>query len=107
MNFVLSMDQAQIPDRDCNEDVSMKRLLVTMLLVLSAFPVCAAAEGGMFGKERTQFSLVIGNGYGFDNSYFVGDGSATHYVLDALGVGLSLENWSGGGPGITKYAPFA
>ncbi|HSM97516.1 MAG TPA: hypothetical protein VLS47_00750 [Gallionella sp.] len=85
----------------------MKRLLVTTLLVLSVFPVSAAAEGGMFGKGSTQFSLTIGNGYAFDNSYFVIGGSVSHYVLDGLGVGLSLENWSGGGPGITKYAPFA
>ncbi len=85
----------------------MNRLLVTMLLLLSAFPVCAAAEGGMFGQGRTQFSLAIGNGYAFDNSYLVIGAGATYYVLDGLGVGVSLENWSGGGPGITKYAPFA
>ena len=86
---------------------SMNKLLVTMLLGLSAFPVCAAAEGGMFGQGRTQFSLMVGNGYAFDNNYFVIGASVSHYVLDGLGVGLSFENWSGGGPGITKYAPFA
>lgn len=85
----------------------MNRLLVTMLLLLSAFPVSAAAEGGMFGQGRTQFSLAIGNGYAFDNRYLVIGGSASYYVLDGLGVGLSLENWSGGGAGITRYAPFA
>ena len=85
----------------------MNRLLLTMLLVLSAFPVCAAEEGGMFGQGRTYFSLMVGNGYAFDNNYFVIGASATYYVHDGLGVGFSLENWSGGGPGITKYAPFA
>ena len=25
--------------------------------------------------------------------------------MDGLGVGLSLEKWSGDGPGITKYSP--
>lgn len=85
----------------------MNRLLVTMLLVLSAFPVRAAGEGGMFAQGRTQFSLVAGNGYAFDNNYFVIGASVSHYVLDGLGVGLSFENWSGGDPGITKYAPFA
>jgi hypothetical protein len=85
----------------------MNRLLVTMLLLLSAFPVSAAAEGGMFRQGRTLFSLAIGNGYAFDNSYLVIGGSASYYVLDGLGVGLSLENWSGGGPRISKYAPFA
>lgn len=85
----------------------MNRLLVMMLLALSAFPVRAAAVGGMFGQGRTSFSLAAGNAYAFDNNYFVIGASATYYVLDGLGVGLSLENWSGGGPGITKYAPFA
>jgi hypothetical protein len=78
-----------------------------MLLVLSAFPVCAAAEGGMFGQGRTHFSLVGGNGYAFDNNYFVIGASASYYVLDGLGVGFSFEKWSGGNPHITKYAPFA
>jgi hypothetical protein len=84
----------------------MNRLLVAMLLILSVFPVSAAAEGGMFGQGRAQFSLMAGNGYAFDNNYFVIGASAAYYVLDGLGVGLSFENWSGSGPGITKYAPF-
>ena len=61
----------------------------------------------MFGQGRTQFSLMAGNGYAYDKNYFVIGASVSHYVLNGLGVGLSLENWSGGGPGITKYAPFA
>jgi hypothetical protein len=85
----------------------MNRLLLTMLLLSSAMPACAAGAGDMFGQGRTHFSLMVGNGYAFDNNYFVIGASASHYVLDGLGVGLSFENWSGGGPGITKYAPFA
>lgn len=84
----------------------MTRLLLTMLLVLSALPVRAAGVGGMFEEGRSQFSLVAGNAHAFENSYFVIGGSASYYVADGLGVGLSLERWSGGGPGITKYAPF-
>ena len=87
--------------------IKMNRLLVTMLLVSMAFPVCAAGAGGMFGQGRTHLSLMAGNGYALDYNYFVIGGGASHYVLDGLGVGLSFENWSGGGPGITKYAPFA
>lgn len=85
----------------------MNRLLLTMLLLLSAFPACAAGVGGMFGQGRTQFSLMGGNGYAFGNNYFVIGASVSHYVLDGLGVGLSFEKWSGGNPGMTKYAPFA
>jgi len=82
------------------------RLLLTMLLMVSALPVHAAGVGGMFGEGRSHFSLVAGNAYAFERSYFVIGGSASYYVIDGLGVGLSLEKWSGGGPGITKVAPF-
>lgn len=84
----------------------MNRLLLTMLLALPVVPASAAAEGGMFGQGRTYFALSAGNGYAFDNQYFVIGLSASHYVRDGLGVGLSFENWSGGTPGIAKYAPF-
>lgn len=83
----------------------MTRLLLTILLVL-ALPARAAGGGGMFEEGRSLFSLVAGNAYAFDNSYFVIGGSASYYVADGLGFGLSLERWSGDGPGITKYSPF-
>ncbi len=85
----------------------MNRLLLTMLLVLTAFPASAAGEGEMFGQGRTYFSLMVGSGSAFDNNYFIIGAGATHYVIDGLGVGFSFESWSGGGAGITRYAPFA
>lgn len=85
----------------------MNRLLFIVLLVLSSSPVRAAGADGMFGQGSTQISVSAGNGYAFDNSYFVLGASATRYVRDGLGIGLSFENWAGGVPGITKYAPFA
>jgi len=85
----------------------MNKLLLTMLLLLSALPVHAAGVGGMFGQGQTQFSLGAGSANAFDNNYFVVGASVSHYVLDGLGVGMAVENWSGGGPGITKYSPFA
>ena len=60
----------------------------------------------MFAQGRTQFSLMGGNGYAFGNNYFVIGASVSYYVLDGLGVGLSVEKWSRGNPGITKYSPF-
>ena len=85
----------------------MNRLLVIMLLAVSAWPVSAAEAADMFEQGRTHLALVMGNGYAFNNNYFVIGASASYYVLDGLSIGLALENWSGGGPGITKYAPFA
>lgn len=85
----------------------MSRLLLVMLLLCSALPVRAAGLAGIFAQGRTQFSVTGGNGYAFDKSYFILGASVSYYVLDGLGVGLSLEKWSGNDPGITKYAPFA
>jgi hypothetical protein len=84
----------------------MDRLLLTMLLVLTAFPANAAGVSGIFAKGRSNFSLMVGNGYVNDNSYLVVGASATYYVVDGLGVGLSIENWSGSDPNITKYSPY-
>lgn len=84
----------------------ISRYFLALWLALAALPANAAGVGGMFGAGRTQFSLVAGNAYAFDYSYFVIGGSVSHYLADGLGVGLSLENWSGDGPGITKYSPF-
>jgi hypothetical protein len=85
----------------------MSRLLMAMLLlVLSALPVSAAGASELFGQGNTHFGLVAGNGYAFDESYFVIGASATYYVIDGLGVGLSIENWSGSSPGMTKYSPY-
>jgi hypothetical protein len=84
----------------------MNRLVLTILLLLTVFPANASEGAGMFGKGSTNASLVAGNGYAFNNNYLVIGASASYYVLDGLGIGLSLENWSGADPGITKYSPF-
>lgn len=84
----------------------MNRLLLMMSLVWTTILPHAAGAGAMFEQGRTHFSLSAGNGYAFDKNYFVLGASATHYVIDGLGVGLSFENWSGSGPDITRYSPF-
>ncbi|HEU0187040.1 MAG TPA: hypothetical protein VFR06_04010 [Gallionellaceae bacterium] len=85
----------------------MTKRLLLMLLLSAALPVRAAGVGGMFAQGNTQFSLMVGNSYAFDTNYMVIGASASHYVIDGLGIGLSLESWSGSGPGITSVSPFA
>ena len=85
----------------------MIRLLLTMLLALSVLSAHADEKGGMFSEGRSQFSLTVQNANAFEKNYFVVGGSASYFVVDGLGVGLSLEKWSGRGPSITKVAPFA
>jgi len=83
----------------------VNKLILTMLLLLSALPVRAADVAGIFGQGSTQFSLLAGSGYAFNNNYLIVGAGASYYVLDGVGVGLSFENWSGSGPGINKISP--
>jgi hypothetical protein len=83
----------------------MNKLLLTILLLFSPFQVQAADAAGIFGQGSTQFSLVAGSGYAFNNNYLVLGGGVSYYVLDRVGVGLSYENWSGSSPGINKISP--
>jgi hypothetical protein len=78
-----------------------------LLLLLTLLPVSAASADGMFRQGGTELALMGGGGTAFDKSYFIIGASAGYYVLDGLGVGLSYEHWSGDGPTITKYSPYA
>ncbi len=83
----------------------MNKLLLTLLLLLPPLWARAADAVGIFGQGSTQFSLLAGSGYAFNNNYLVIGAGVSYYVLDGVGVGLSYENWSGGSPGINKTSP--
>lgn len=83
----------------------MNRVLLAMALLMSTLPVRAADMAGMFGQGSTQFSLLAGSGYAFNNNYLVIGAGMSYYVLDGVGVGLSYENWSGSSPSINKTSP--
>jgi hypothetical protein len=83
----------------------MKKLLLTMLLILSPLPASAADGAGIFRQGSAQFSLLAGSGNAFNNNYLVLGAGVSYYVLDRVGVGLSYENWSGSSPGINKISP--
>jgi hypothetical protein len=84
----------------------MNKLLVILLLALSVLSARAAEAEEIFEQGHTHFSLVAGNGYAFDDDYFVLGVSASYFLLDGLSIGGSFENWSGGDPSINKYTPF-
>jgi len=65
----------------------------------------AGSVGGAFSKGRTHFVVTAGNGYAFDESYLVLGLGVSHYVIDGLNVGLSLESWTGSDPGMYKVTP--
>ena len=71
----------------------------------STAPAIAAEGAGAFGKGRTHFVVTAGSGNAFNESYVVLGVGVSYYVLDGLGLGLSVESWSGSDPGITKITP--
>lgn len=83
----------------------MNILLLTILLLLPALPARAADVAEIFEQGSTQFSLLAGSGYAFNNNYLVIGAGVSYYVFDGVGVGLSYENWSGSSPSINKISP--
>jgi hypothetical protein len=85
-----------------------KTLTAAALAAVAAFapaPAAAADVAAAFGKGSTQVFVTAGSGYAFDQTYFVLGLGATYYLVDGLGLGLSLESWSGADPNLYKVTP--
>ena len=86
--------------------IKIHRILFTAACLIGIVAPAAAADvAGVFSKGRTHFSVVAGNGYAFNESYFVLGIGASYYLIDGLDVGLHVETWSGGDPTMTKVTP--
>ena len=80
-------------------------LVTAVLAAIAAAPVTAADVAGMFSQGHTHLAVVGGSGSAFNDSYFVLGVGASYYLADGLNIGLSVESWTGGDPGITKLTP--
>jgi hypothetical protein len=84
------------------------RPLITLvfLLFLHSF-ICPgdAAAKDPFERGSLRASVLVGNGYAFDESYFVIGAGFGYFMVDGLELGLDGEYWSGSDPGITKISP--
>lgn len=80
---------------------------VLFAAVLATLPAAATAAGvaGLFSQGRAHFAIVGGSGEAFDQSYFVLGVGARYHLFDGLSIGLHVESWTGGDPGITKITP--
>jgi hypothetical protein len=88
-------------------EVSLKKIQSSLVLVvlLAATPVWAAdgdTDAGFFAKGRKQVTILGGTGSAFNESYIVLGVGASYFVMDGLNVGLHLEKWFDGDPGILK-----
>lgn len=80
-------------------------ILFTAVLATTAAAPAAADVAAMFSQGRTHLAVIGGNGYAFDDTYFVIGVGASYYVLNGLNVGLHVETWTGGNTGINKVTP--
>jgi hypothetical protein len=77
---------------------------VLACLLLFAIPA-DAADRDPFADGSMRLSVLVGNGYAFDESYFVIGVGFGYYFMSGLELGLDIESWQSGSPGITKISP--
>ena len=85
-------------------------ITVAAVATFASTPPATAAEvsgsvAGGFSKGRTHFVVTAGSGNAFDETYLVLGLGVSHYLIDGLNVGLSLESWTGSDPKMIKVTP--
>ena len=78
--------------------------MLAFLLLCAILPANAAGRDP-FVDGSMRLSVVVGNGYAFDQSYLVVGVGFGYFVATGLELGLDAESWSSGNPGITKISP--
>jgi hypothetical protein len=67
--------------------------------------VPALAKRDAFSAGTKRLSVVVGNGYAFNNSYVLIGVGAGYFFVNGLYLGLDFEYWTGSSPKITKVSP--
>jgi hypothetical protein len=80
-------------------------LLAFTILTLLAVPPVHAADRDPFAGGSMRASILIGNGYAFDDSYLIIGAGFGYFAAKGLELGLDGEVWTGGTRGITKISP--
>ena len=78
--------------------------LVALLLLCSTQPA-DAADRDPFANGSMRLSVLVGNGYAFDESYLIIGVGFGYYMTSGLELGLDIESWTSANPGITKISP--
>jgi hypothetical protein len=79
----------------------------TLLLLWGGQTVSAAERGeaAPFREGSFRFSVVIGSGTAFRETYSIIGAGLGYYIRDNVELGLDAESWQGAGPGISRLSP--
>ena len=80
-------------------------LAAVAILTFQAVSPVQAAGRDPFADGSMRASVLVGNGYAFDESYLVVGVGFGYFFAKGLELGLDVESWSSGNPGITKISP--
>jgi len=83
----------------------LANLVLLTVLLLSAASSSVAADRDPFANGSRRASILIGNGYAFNESYLVVGVGIGYFAAKGLELALDAESWSGSEPGMTKVSP--
>lgn len=83
----------------------LRNRLTNTLVALTVFAAIPAVTAGPFDQGKTHFSLVIGAGTAFNQSYTIVGGGLDYFVLHGLQLGVDAQAWYGGDNSIYKVSP--
>jgi hypothetical protein len=83
---------------------------IALLAALASLLFCTtlpagAADRDPFAGGSMRASVLVGNGYAFDDSYLIIGAGFGYFLAEGLELGLDGEFWTGGTRGITKISP--
>ena len=83
---------------------------IALFAVLSALILCPALPADAAGRDpfadgSMRLSVLVGNGYAFDESYLIVGVGFGYFIAKGLELGLDGESWSGSTPHIYKISP--
>ncbi len=80
-----------------------KLLSALILVLLLMVPLGSSAE--MFTQGAKRFSVLLGRGEAYNDTYTILGLGFGYYVLDGLELGINWDTWLGGDPDINQITP--
>lgn len=91
-------------------DKQIIRITLGLMMLCASYQASATSvgSGGLgtaFSKGNTTVGIVAGSGRSFNEDYLILGVGVGYYVLEGLELGVDIQHWFLGDPGITKISP--